>query len=283
MRNGRVAVAWLGAVLAGCSGEPPPEEAERVCNGRAEACEQRLDEAFFAVAHNAMNVEEEGWLLPNQHVGYEQQVADGIRGFMLDVHDDDGVTSLCHGDCGLGSETLADGLARFSALLDSHPDDVFVFIIQDEVEAAPIAAAFEASGLLGRTIVDVPPWPTLAELVDADTRLLVTHEGDRPDAPPWYHAAYDLAWDNNYAARTVEDFDCAVLRGDSSHDVFLLNHFLTAPIASEALAAEANTAEALRDHVDRCEAETGDRVSWLAVDFYDVGDALAVFDELSRR
>ncbi|MEQ1566489.1 MAG: hypothetical protein ABMA64_12680 [Myxococcota bacterium] len=269
----------------GCP-DPTPPPAPRACNGAPEACERPLDEVVLAVAHNAMNTEDAGWLLPNQHFGYERQVADGVRGFMLDLYDLDGEVTLCHADCGLGSEPWLDALARFDALLDAHPDDVFVFVIQDELDAGPVTAAFEASGLVDRLIVPPPPgeaWPPIGEWIDADTRLLVTHEQPRPGAPPWYPSTYDLAWDNDYASSTVDEFDCAVLRGDPGHPLFLLNHFLTRGVASDALAAEANPREVLLDHVERCEAETGDRVNWLAVDFYDVGDTVAVVRELNAR
>ncbi|HHO50234.1 MAG TPA: hypothetical protein ENK18_05010 [Deltaproteobacteria bacterium] len=258
--------------------EPP-----RACNGSEALCARALSEIAIAVAHNAMNVEAEGWLLPNQHLGYEDQVVDGIRGFMLDVHDDAGVATLCHGDCGLGSEPLLDALIRLRLLLEARPYDVFVLILQDEIEPPGIVDAFEASGLLPRVIGGIEPWPTLSQLIAADTRLLVTHEGARPDAPAWYHATYELAWDNDYAAASVEDFGCDVLRGDRGHEVFLLNHFLTNPLASEALAAEANPADVLLEHIERCEAEAGQRVDWIAVDFYDVGDVLSVVESLNQR
>src|SRR5690349_202373 len=133
--------------LLACTGPSPDADdgpdPPRLCNGSADLCDRPLDEVVVAVAHNAMNVEDEGWALPNQHHGYEQQVADGIRGFMLDVYDDEGVVTLCHASCLLGSEPLADALVRFSALLDAHPDDVFVFVIQDELEAGPVVAEFE--------------------------------------------------------------------------------------------------------------------------------------------
>ncbi|MEZ4235442.1 MAG: hypothetical protein R3F59_04630 [Myxococcota bacterium] len=279
----------LTALLA-CSGpdggDTATAAAPRACNGSAALCDRQLDEVVLAVAHNAMNVEDEGWDYPNQHHGYEQQVADGIRGFMLDVYLEGDVTTLCHADCSLGSEPLPEALDRFTALLDQHPSDVFVFVIQDETEAAPIVAAFEAAGLVDRLIVPPAagePWPTLGALVDAGTQLLVTHEKAQPGAPAWYPAAYDLAWDNDYSSQSVDDFDCAALRGDRANPIFLVNHFLTVGLASDALAAEANPEAVIRDHVDRCEAETGDRVNWIAVDFYDVGDVVAVVDALNAR
>lgn len=277
-------LALLLVVAPGCAPSPDaPPAGPRACNGSAAACERRLDQVAMVAAHNAMNVAEEGWLLPNQNVGYEDQVALGVRAFLLDVYDVDGVPTLCHADCALGSEPLATALDRFAALLDAHPDDVMVFVIQDALDFPLVVGALEDAGLAGQAIVPAEPWPTLGALVDADTRLLVTHEQPRPGAPDWYPAVYDLAWDNDYSAASVEDFDCAVLRGDAAHPLFLLNHFLTQITASEALAALANPYAVLRDHVDRCEQETGDRVNWLAVDFVDVGDAVRVVDELNAR
>jgi hypothetical protein len=270
---------WLW--LVGCDAPAPPaEEPPARCNGRVDLCDLPLPQVPILVAHNAMNSREDGWLVPNQNLAYEAQVADGVRGFMLDVHDLDGAPTLCHGPCELGSEDLVAGLERFAALLEAYPREVFVFVVQDGVEPEPIARAFEAAGLLDDVIVDLDPWPTLAESIQAGTRLLVTHERGRADAPAWYHATYDLGWDNDYAARTVEDFGCEPLRGDPDHDVFLLNHFLTAPIGTEALAAQANTREALLDHIERCEAQWQRPISWLAVDFYDVGDSLEVLSSL---
>ena len=61
--------------------------------------------------------------------------------------------------------------------------------------------------------------------------------------------------------------------------MFLLNHFLTAPVANEDLAAIANPESVLRPRIDECEAATGDFVNWVAVDFYDVGDVVGVVEE----
>lgn len=45
-------------------------------------------------------------------------------------------------------------------------------------------------------------------------------------------------WDTDYAARTPSDFSCDVLRGSRAHRLFLLNHFLTAPLASLSLGVD---------------------------------------------
>ena len=102
-------------LLTACSGSSEPEPL--LCNGRADLCDRRLDQVVLAVAHNAMNVEDEDWGIPNQHFGYERQVEDGIRGFMLDIYDQDGVATLCHGSCSLGSEPLWSGATGLACSL----------------------------------------------------------------------------------------------------------------------------------------------------------------------
>lgn len=269
---------WFLTVLA-CTRAPTPSDTGPDPHDRP------FDEHVLLVAHNAMNSEAMGFTLPNQTLDYEGQLALGVRGFMLDVYAGEEGPVLCHGPCALGSQPLAEALARFDAWLDAHPDELVVFVLQDEMDPAGIASAFEASGIHERAIV--PPadgvWPTWNELVGAGGQLLVTTEGQHDGVPPWLPWAYGLAWDTPYAARTVDDFSCEPLRGDPANPLFLVNHFLTAPIGTAALAETANTREALTDHVDACEASAGRPITWLAVDFVEIGDAVDVVRELDAR
>ncbi|GEM_PF-4649464 len=60
---------------------------------------QRYDEKTYLVTHNAFTVRSEGWLHSQQDQTIAQQLAGGVRGFMLDVYKYDPVagtlTSLC--------------------------------------------------------------------------------------------------------------------------------------------------------------------------------------------
>jgi hypothetical protein len=245
-----------------------------------------LPQVPLAMAHNAMASEADGYLAPNQALPYEGQLELGVRGFMLDIHDEGQGPELCHNLCALGRAPLAEGLARFAAWLDDHPDELVVFVLQDEVDPPAIIDAFEATGLASRAVV--PPkgaeWPSIDTLVSDGTQLLVTTERAHADVPPWYvHAYGGVAFDNDYAAQTVDDFDCEVLRGQAGSPFQLVNHFLTAPTARPDLAEQANTYASLLDHVDRCEAHHDQPVSWLAVDFVSIGEVMAVVDTLAER
>jgi len=262
----------------------PPEEPEQTCNGHASLCERRLDEVTLAMTHNAMSSAELGWLGPNQNLAIPRQLADGVRGFMLDTYDVDGEVLLCHGYCELGQSRLVDVLLEFRTFLEENPGEVLWFVLQDGASPATTVSAFDEAGLTPRaaTLDPTEPLPTLGELVDAGTPLIVSTERDRREqAPAWYHHAYTLAWDNPYSASTVDDLSCDALRGDPDNPLFLLNHFLTAPIGMPSLAEQANQGDVLREQVARCEEASSDRVNAIAVDFYDIGDVLLVVDELN--
>ncbi len=57
------------------------------CNGYAELCPRRLDEAVFAGVHNSMSAADTpGWLIANQDRNVAQQLNDGIRAFKISTH-----------------------------------------------------------------------------------------------------------------------------------------------------------------------------------------------------
>ncbi len=266
-------------LLAACA-DPVEKEPSVACNGHAELCDRPFDETALAFAHNAMSNLDDGWDYPNQHHGLQRQLDDGIRGFMLDTHtwdDEHPGTYLCHNLCDLGAIPAEEAFGILASFLDSHPHDTIALIIQPGVTPEETEAAVSASGLLDHAHVQDPgaPWPTMGEL---GGKAVIFTEADG-GAYPWYMDAYVHSWDTDYAAKELADFSCDVLRGDPSNPLYLVNHFLTAPFPDEDLAAQANPADVLRPRIDQCEAESGDFVNWIAVDFYDVGDVLTVIDE----
>ena len=97
------------------------------CNGHAELCHLAYSEVAYATTHNAMSNEDAGWIAPNQLHGLTRQLADGVRGMMLDTHyGEDGVPSLCHGDCYCGRQALLDGPGEIAVFLSSG--DLFAVV-----------------------------------------------------------------------------------------------------------------------------------------------------------
>jgi hypothetical protein len=69
--------------------QPPAVAAAPVtgCNGPRAYCDLRLDEYTFAGTHNSFSAAaDKGWVIPNQRFGITRQLADGVRGFLIDVH-----------------------------------------------------------------------------------------------------------------------------------------------------------------------------------------------------
>lgn len=276
---------WLLLFIAGCTGTGNGEsgvvEEETACLGRDAHCDRALTEITVLMAHNAMANTEDDFKPPNHHIGLTAQLDLGVRGMMLDVYEEDGVVLLCHGYCSLGSRTLEDGLNELLAWLDAHPREVLQIIFQRAAPADEVVQVFEATGAAERAWTQVPgePWPTVQEMLDAGTQLVVFDQND-PAGPSWYMHAYAHSFDNNYAHVAVDDFECEEFRGSSSNALYTLNHFISDPIAKPEYAAEANEQSVVRDHIEACEARWDRVVNHVAVDFVSVGDAPLVVQSL---
>src|SRR5690606_36969749 len=92
---------------------------------------------------------------------------------------------------------------------------------------------------------------------------------------PGYHPVWEHAYETPYAASTPEELSCTGGRGNSDAPLLIFNHFLTKTYGSAALAEMVNHDPYLSERIGACEAELADEVSFITVDFYDIGDLLA--------
>ncbi len=256
-----------------------------VCNGHAELCARRVDEVTFASTHNSMAATDAGFstINANQRFGIRRQLDDGIRGMLLDVYEEDGARVLCHGRCSLGKIPHIDALAELGGFLDEHPTETVVIIYEDHASAEGIAQDWQDSGYAAMLFTKRGGlWPTLEELVSAGTRVIVTAENGGPP-PAWFHHVWDLAWDTPYTFHSLDELSCALNRGSTDNELFLVNHWISneLDLPDASAAAGANAAAVLQTRADDCAAEWSHPVNLLAVDFYDEGDLLAVVDVLN--
>ena len=97
----------------------------------------------------------------------------------------------------------ADSGAELSDFFDEHPREVVTFILQDGMSVADTEAVFEASELASRAYAHPGgAWPTLGELIDAGTPLVVASESSGPP-PTWYHHVWDIAFDTDTSAEEI--------------------------------------------------------------------------------
>ena len=251
-------------------------------NGSKKLQAKRYDEVAYVTTHNAMSNSDEGWLFPNQTHGLTRQLADGVRAFMLDVHDKGGKPYLCHSSFFLGSRPLKDGLAELTAYLKKNPREVLTIIFESYVSSKALEGAFKDSGLLSyaHSQRKGKPWPTLKEMVASGRRLVVFTDRAGGELP-WLHRVWDFCWETHFSARSRKDLVCRKNRGSSKNSLFILNHFLTRPTASTRLADEINHNPFLQKRVDECHKASRRMPNFVTVDFYERGDVIAVVDELN--
>lgn len=260
-----------------------PARAVPGCNGSPALCDRRFDQVAYATTHNAMSNMDDGFVGPNQRYSVRRQLEDGVRGLMLDTHYNAGQVSLCHAYCQLGITPLVETLTDIRDFLVRHPYEVVSIIFESYVSAADTQAAFAAAGLLD-LVHSQPigqPWPTLAEMIAADRRLVVFTDS-QGGTYPWYHQVWSYAFETHYSWANPQAMNCNPNRGDPSHSLFILNHFLTQVFGSPELASQVNFNPFFIDRALQCEAERGTLPNFVTVDFHDIGDTYAVVDALNQ-
>jgi hypothetical protein len=252
------------------------------CNGSPLLCNRRYDQVAYATTHNCMSSTEDHFLLPNQHYNVTRQLNDGIRAFMPDLHYVNGRVYLAHGTALMGCRPLCDTLAEFKTFMDAHPREVITLIFESYVHAADVEQEFRQAGLLDylHTQTKGQPWPTLAEMVSSGRRMVIFTDHDA-GRPAWYHNVWDFCWETPFAAKLPSDLDSRKGRGSQQNSLFILNHFLTNPVALPALAESVNHNPFFLDRVQKCQRDTGRFPNFITVDFYDIGDVLEVVDTLN--
>ena len=268
------------------------------CNGKSYLCSRPYDQVRYPTTHNAMSNSTDRWGGPNQYLDISGQLALGARGLMLDTwkagdpnplngqiqlpDEDPEKPFLCHALCLLGNKPLADGLREITDFLDANTGEVVTIIFESYITADITAAAFEAAGLKKYTYQhDGGGWPTLGQMIDAGTRLVVFQDVSVYPSYPWQMYVWDYAFETNYAAVTPEDFSCNVNRGNPNHDLFIFNNFLTSIFGSPESAEQVNSNPFLVTRINECEAVRAAMANFVTVDFISIGDTIITVDELN--
>jgi hypothetical protein len=136
------------------------------------------------------------------------------------------------------------------------------------------------------------PWPTLRELIAANTRILFfiynsqeqqcwSDNADHASCPSGFHEWFEYAGESQYQFdNTVQVLDdttyaCEVTRGAIGANKFYgVNVFIALPTPESC--AVLNTQEALAVHLKACADLAGRPVNLLLIDCWDIGDTLAV-------
>ena len=191
---------------------------------------------------------------------------------------------LCHAYCELGASDLVEQLGHVADFVTSHPNDVFVLVLQDYFSGDKTERAFEQAGLMEHVWPLAPddPMPTLRDMVTKRKNVVVLSENHGGEVP-WMPDAYDVMEETPYEFKTRADFTCTPNRGGTGKPLFLLNHWLDyrgRPTPGKA--RRVNRRGVIEQRLNQCRRERGRLPGIIAVDFADTGDVVRVVERLNR-
>ncbi len=205
-----------------------------------------------------------------------------IRDRLVGVDENNPKLYLCHGFCELGAYEVVPTLREVRDFLVENPDEVLIIVLEDYVTIDELVRAFDEGGL--REFVytgTISPWPTLRELIDSGQRVIVFIESGSAGVP-WLRPTIGNIQETPYFFIDPSEFSCIPGRGGTEGSLFQINHWIqTTPAPKPANATVVNALDVLLPRVRRCAAERRHLPNIIAVDFYSIGDVLAVVDTLN--
>lgn len=129
-----VLVVAADAAFFGSGSAASTQDGIGACDGARALCDRPLDEVVLPATHNSMSAPAKGWFAAQQERGIAGQLADGIRGLLIDTHD---------------GERLPNGRVR---TVFSGPADLAASVKQDRLSSAAYEAALrlrERAGFRG--------------------------------------------------------------------------------------------------------------------------------------
>jgi hypothetical protein len=191
-------------------------------------------------------------------------------------------TYLCHSFCELGATPLTPTLGEINRFLEANRGEVVFILIQDQISPEDTAKAFIASGLVKHVhmLSADEPLPTLRELIERDERVLVFADNNSSGVN-WYMQASEYIQDTPFGAPSPAELSCDLGRGDPDNPLFALNHWLGESFPSTASADQINDFDFLFPRVAECHFQREDKVNFVIVNFYELGDARPTVDYLN--
>ncbi|KAH7003372.1 PLC-like phosphodiesterase [Fusarium venenatum] len=257
------------------------------CNGHDKLCKRKYSETTFIGAHNSAFVGKQP--SQNQYLPVTEQLNFGVRFLQAQTQDKNGDIQMCHTHCWLLDEgPIEDYLKDISSWMANNPDQVVTLLLTNR-DALPIEkfdAAFNSTGL--KEFVFRPEkklalneWPTLQELIDAGTRLLVFMGIARLTTSSINSTTFGKhlfgELDHSFPTCEVdrpENGDPAKLMGIMNH--MLNDDVLGIIIPSRLRAKQTNSAKSIQSQVDLCKSEWSAKPSVILLDWVNVGDAMEV-------
>jgi hypothetical protein len=293
------------------------------CNGQDSFCSRRVNEMVWAATHNSMSSSSAGFVAPNHFYSMDESLRAGYRVFLIDLHFNDTADGaiasqggaplsvaesvlLCHQACFLGWISMLNEMKVLKAFLMERSRDIVILSLEQYVPTAAIMEVFAAADMTSMLWApakspadDGFEWPTLNDLIRAGQRVIVFNDVVPGTAlspepvPSQILYAFDYTVETNYAVSSLSAFNCNLTRGFTlefaalKRKMTLLNHFVSAPLASPFSASEANKGALISQRYQDCAASWQQlfgpelKPNMIAVDFWGTGDTLRTVEALN--
>jgi hypothetical protein len=280
---------------------PPDDQiAVNPCNGWPPFCDRPYDSALYLVTHGAAAAKDPPFEVLAQNESVRMQLDHGIRALAFELRGSAAGPVICHRDCARGSLPAERALQEISDFLAVNPREVLTVLLTTDVDEPALAEVFRKVGLDAFAFAREPQtaWPTLGALVTSGRRLIaftlpvsggITTSDAGSGGVPWLHSFLEIGAEGRRDFAGAEDFDCSLARGASRPELVLLHHWIAtvndagaSDAASAGSAAVINARSTLSRRIERCAFELGRLPTFIAVEFYDQGDALQLVQDVSR-
>ncbi|KAF4584080.1 PLC-like phosphodiesterase, TIM beta/alpha-barrel domain protein [Ophiocordyceps camponoti-floridani] len=269
---------------------PLPAAAPRTaCNGHAKLCERKYSDVTMIGTHNSAFVGDTPF--HNQFVSLTEQLDMGVRFLTAQTHNRLGRIELCHTSCWeLDVGPLSGYLHELAHWMDQHPDDVVTLLLtnMDAIPTQRFDKDLAAAGLTkyafrpGGRALGRDGWPTMGQLLDEGTRLLVFMD---------YHAdlsqtdyimpEFDYFWETPYGITDDQFPTCSVDRpsgGDAGRLMGLMNHMLNFKLGDIVFpnmldAARTNSLASIQKQVELCKSQGKPQPKVVLLDWANIGEA----------
>lgn len=291
--------------------------AQTACNNSPSLCDQRYNNITQLGAHDSPFLRDgsTSWSTSgNQFYNSTVQLQAGVRLLTAQVHRTNTTSSgqwhLCHTSCDLlDAGKLSDWLGEVKLFLDNNANEVVTILLvnSDNAGASDLAGEYEEAGIDSYAYVPSTKsasneWPTLNGAISNGTRLMnFVASLDDNSAAPYLMDEFTYIFENNYENSALTNFSCAANRpssvsGETSEAVNsgmmpLMNHFLyenqafgiqTPNVGNLTTTnSDNNQTGSLGQSARECESTYGRRPSFLLVDFFNVGPAIATVDQMN--
>ncbi|KAM3512125.1 hypothetical protein MY11210_004189 [Beauveria gryllotalpidicola] len=260
------------------------------CNGRDEYCGRKYSNVTYMGAHDSAFV---GALpMHNQYVPVADQLGLGVRFLQAQTHRKGGTIEMCHTYCWeLDAGSLDAYLRAVAAWMGAHPDEVVTLLLtnSDKIPVEDFDAVFRAAGLTRyvmrpQKVLAREEWPTLQEMIDAGTRLVVFMDYNMDQAKVDYIInEFDYFWETPYGITDKTFPTCVVDRppnGNPARLMGLMNHMLNYRLGDVVFpnqpdAASTNSKASIEAQVARCIAAWSQQPNVVLLDWVNIGQVAA--------